>query len=147
MSSLFTHTTFQRMRRMRLGVVVWLMFCMTAAFASPLVQPMRYEVICGAHGKAQLITHDASPFGSDSKARAKSAHAIDCVLCAIHLLAPPPAHAPQVMHKGALREQHMPDSSSVVTSSTTSPPARGPPSYVHFSVNSPQRGRYEPRKN
>ncbi|MBF5007049.1 hypothetical protein [Diaphorobacter caeni] len=122
------HTILQSLRQWRLGVVVWLMLGMSAAFASPLLNPSRLEVVCGTHGKAKLVVHDDSTFGS--KARPANVHSMDCTLCAAHPMAPgsiaEPIDFPALDFHALVTQPPVP----AIAPTAAPPPARAPPSRV-----------------
>ncbi len=121
------HTlTSKHLQRMRAAVVIWLALGMLAAFASPLLRPVRYEVVCGTHGKAQLIVHEDDNFGK-GKSRPASPHAMDCALCVVNSCAPPPEHPAMPQAIVHLIVTRSPAPVHAVAIMATPPPARAPP--------------------
>lgn len=116
-----------RFRGMRVAVALWLLLCMGAAFASPLLRPARYEVICGASGKAHLVRHDANDFGEH---RPSSFHAMDCTLCVGTHAAPPAALAWPAIAAPAHDRLRPHAATHAHATNATPPPARAPPCHV-----------------
>lgn len=100
------------------GVLLWFVLAMTAALASPLLQPQAVQLVCSAAGAVKLVNdQDAGP----------RVHTLDCVLCtglgtALPLeglrlqLAPPLRHStPAAQH------------TSPAALTAAPPPGRGPP--------------------
>ena len=118
------HSTFRRLHQLRLGIVVWLILGMTAAFASPFLRPARYEVVCGASGKAHLVTHDDNSFG---KSRPKNFHDMDCALCAATSLPRLALDTPSLQPIDGLLNFALPTLVQAVPPTAAPPPARAPP--------------------
>ena len=118
-------TTTLRTQRMRFAVVLWLILGMSAAFASPFLRPARYEVVCGASGKAHLVTHDDGSFGS--KSRPKNFHDMDCALCAATSLPRLALDAPSLQPIDGLLNFALPTLVQAVPPTAAPPPARAPP--------------------
>ena len=109
-------------------VLVWFVFSMGVAIASPLVQPKGMQLICSAAG-AITVQFDQGD-GGDGGTRGSQANTLDCPLCAA-AGAPPPQVALQVLAPmGLAYAVHMPaDPQSTLRSAAPFPP-RGPPASV-----------------
>ena len=127
-NALHHHSTLHRLRHLRLGVAVWLLICMSAALASPLLSPARYEVVCGASGKAHLVTHGE---GKQAKDRQKSLHDMACaLLCAASSPAPTARDAPALVLISQLLMSRASTPVHAVPATAAPPPARAPPLQV-----------------
>jgi hypothetical protein len=102
----------------RRWVALAFLLSVAAAYANPLIQPVRIDVLCSTSGVMKLIsqTADGQP-NSDTTPH--------CGLCA-PVAAPPPAALPSFHSALAYAMQRTPE--SALASSARPPlPARGPP--------------------
>ena len=113
--------------QMRFAMALWLIFCMGATFASPLLRPARFEVVCGTHGKARLIAHDELDFG---KARPKNFHHMDCTLCVATAAVPSMESTPVVEQAYEFQTPCSTAPVYAVAANATPPPVRAPPIHV-----------------
>ncbi len=78
-------------------VLAWYALTLSAAMASPLVQPKSLTQVCSADGGMVLVVVDA-----DGEEVASGPHTLDCALCLATALPAPPVPAAQTPAPPAL---------------------------------------------
>lgn len=111
----------RRAKRLAQFVLVWFVLSLSAAIASPLVNPQNKQLICTSTGGMTFIVTNAD------SGEVSSSPSMDCPLCAT-VYAPPPLLHLDVLPVGAPSYAAPSIPTAVITKPTASPlPARGPP--------------------
>jgi hypothetical protein len=99
----------------------WVLLSFCAAWASPLVAPQSFDLLCTDKGSMRLVQKTA---GGD-----EATHLVEhCGLCAAGALAAPPVASPSTQAKPSIAYALVPTRAAHMAWATRAPlPARGPP--------------------
>ena len=111
-------------RTLRRCVLAWLLLAMAAAWAAPLIQHGRLDLVCSGSGQMRLVQLDAEADDGDRGANPAGLDCPNCLLlapmpgpCLWHAATPPAGPGPS----GTARPP------APLTFQVAPPPARGPP--------------------
>lgn len=111
----YTPWPLQRIRRI---TALWLLLSWAVAYASPIVKPLQWHLVCGQSGPAWVVVLDSAPLADDDTP--------DCADCLPLVLAAGDARsAPAAPLPAALARERAP--ANTFAPSVRAPPARGPP--------------------
>ena len=105
----------QRIRRL---TALWLLLSWAVAYASPIVKPLQWHLVCGQSGPAWVVVIDSAPLADDDTS--DCADCLPLVLAAGDARTGLPASLPIAL-------AHGPAPANTFSPPVRAPPARGPP--------------------
>ena len=124
MVSLQLLQTLRNARRITQFALVWFVLALSAAIASPLVNPQATELICSGAGVMKLLVKNAD--GSSTEVATRM---LDCPLCATGSAPLPRAVVAVLLDQPLAHALQTIPAAHIAARTAAPPPGRGPPEF------------------